>query len=466
MSSKRNKRRTKKPKKQTQAKKKDYSPTSGDISELILIMHQTHLKWLGPIEKINFFISKGLFSVEGDLSPVKQKLLGDNVMLASNHNLIFEYCQSNNIESLLKLAMFHELPTNKWYSSDICFCESGKNIWDCHLKELENKVFNFDDLMRNELKQYIFTKPKQISTCLIDGCKEKTINSHIIPNNILKKIANNFEAIDMFEESDINEKFATKRSANQIAEKLFCAKHDSEIFKNVDVAPFEINIHNLKLAAIRGAYYELSAKLIVSNSLKDLFVKNPKFAAMPNLIELFKGNRLGARDIKVNIDDMLQESNQRVIWGIVDTNVEFCSWSLSDIRFYSEDKKKVLDIPIDKKQYDELVFPSICTVAFPFDVGKMIYISVFNSDKALDKEYNYVNQMTEDDRQRWISKMLSDGANFWATPKTKLSLSSYLEKFKIPSEFNFLSGHIPIYEHNYKSVDNIFSKIQIKEGLE
>lgn len=129
---------------------------------------------------------------------------------------------------------------------EYCYC---KNNW---IEKCENICENKES--RLELKKIIGIQNKynkkisESKNCLHAGCKEKTINSHLISRSQLNKIANDYKVIipNIFIHNLIYEKkfIAFKEEGiNQIFTfSGYCKKHDTDLFSikgiNVDTGEF------------------------------------------------------------------------------------------------------------------------------------------------------------------------------------------------------------------------------------
>lgn len=163
--------------------------------------------------------------------------------------------------------------------------------------------------------------------CIIDGCNENTINSHLLQKNgILDNVAEKGHLIeikvtDFFSWTPDTSPIAMKRVGinNAFSLSLFCNKHDSSIFKEIETHPLNIDDYRTQLllsyrvicAEIRKKEIniEMNTRILNSNTLKGQI--DNKY------IETFlKGTQLGINDLnrykKIFEIELDKEENQFV----------------------------------------------------------------------------------------------------------------------------------------------------------
>lgn len=156
--------------------------------------------------------------------------------------------------------------------------------------------------------------------CLVDGCEENSINSHLLQRNgILNSIAENGHLIeikltDIFKfkanQTPISFNFVGVKKA--FTKPVFCAKHDSEIFKEIEneyinfesYKTFILLSYRVTLAELRKKEFavERQNRLINSQTLKGILNEG----IHKNQIKDYK---LGIEDLKVSKKHLESEIN-------------------------------------------------------------------------------------------------------------------------------------------------------------
>lgn len=186
----------------------------------------------------------------------------------------YKHCCKSNKK---KLANIHKDLYNEWlkireeedlsmynsqgliYPDDECPCGSReKYIWCCRGKE--------DKKYDNEFAYYRayhnLTKEEKLCLYNIDGDCNQIIKAHTIQNNkILKKLEINEHVYCLKE--DKNEYFGADLMLvgrnDATTARCFCKKHDTEIFKNIELQSFERRSDQIFMYAYRAfskSYYD------------------------------------------------------------------------------------------------------------------------------------------------------------------------------------------------------------------
>lgn len=146
--------------------------------------------------------------------------------------------------------------------------------------------------------------------CVLENCNEKAINSHLLQQKgILDKIVENGYLVQLSRENIFEsetQKFIFKEIGvnGGVSLRLFCKKHDVELFKEIETKPIDFNDYRTPLlfsyratcAEIRKKekVIETSTKMLDSNILA-LEYRDSNYAN--NLKQLINGSKLGIKDL-------------------------------------------------------------------------------------------------------------------------------------------------------------------------
>lgn len=158
---------------------------------------------------------------------------------------------------------------------------------------------------------------KRKRNCIIDGCNEKAINSHLLQRNgILKNIAINGHLVERkvkdpykwtangeiteFKEIGLKKAFSLP---------LLCSKHDSEIFKPIETPPLNFDDYKAQLLlSYRVTLAEIRKKEIVLDTYtRILNSKDNKFRNRENQEAYVNGTKLGINDLNIFKDLLISE---------------------------------------------------------------------------------------------------------------------------------------------------------------
>jgi len=145
--------------------------------------------------------------------------------------------------------------------------------------------------------------------CIIDGCVEVAINSHLLQKNgILNNVTEKghiieIKATDIFSWSSEKAPIAMKRVGinNAFSLSLFCSKHDTSIFKEIETHPLEMdNYRNQLLLSYRVVCAEIRKKEL-NLELKTRILNSKTLYVLINreYVETFiTGTKIGIKDLR------------------------------------------------------------------------------------------------------------------------------------------------------------------------
>ena len=154
--------------------------------------------------------------------------------------------------------------------------------------------------------------------CLIDGCDEVAINSHLIQQNgLLSNITYNGHLVELkmmdankWDDKKLPFEFGTVGIKQALSHKVFCNKHDTEIFKPIekDTENFD-SYEAFLLFSYRAVCAEIRKKEVnIEQFTRILNANSLKGKIDPEYLNLnIEGNRLGVDDLLVLKKELEQE---------------------------------------------------------------------------------------------------------------------------------------------------------------
>lgn len=250
------------------------------------------------------------------------------------------------------------------------------------------------------------TASKNIKICFHPECNEKSINSHILQKNgILSSIAEENHVVEMqinkyddevhsFKKIGINKAFSFN---------CFCQKHDTELFKSIEVEEIDFsNYRNLLLFTLRTIYNEKFRKL-VNLEMYDCLIKNHSDLYDA---EFVKGQsiqeKLGLKDI---------ENTENTIWQDLNNSTESYVFKIREISkkdiclsaFYNYETSMELNNYIRKHRKNKEEVIDIFINLFPYN-GKSVFMMAYK--KKYEKEVKgYINEFFTENEKRLERKI-------------------------------------------------------------
>lgn len=247
---------------------------------------------------------------------------------------------------------------------------------------------------------------KSIKKCFHPDCNQKSINSHILQKNgILSEIAEDSHVFEM-QINKYNEKEHTFKRIGinkAFSFNCFCAKHDTELFKTIEVEDIDFsNYRNLLLFTLRTLYNEKYRKLVNVAMYKCLITNHKDKFNIHYLKSLLKQEKLGVGDL---------ERTEKIIWKDLNSNSESFVFKVREISFkeiclsafYTYETSIELQeyAKKHKKPKDELI--EIFINLFPYK-SKSILMMAYRKENEPEVK-GYVNEYFTDNEKRLERKI-------------------------------------------------------------
>ena len=247
---------------------------------------------------------------------------------------------------------------------------------------------------------------KSIINCFHPDCNQKSINSHILQKNgILSVIAEDKHVIEMqinkfnekehsFERIGINKAFSFN---------CFCVKHDSELFKSIEVEEIDFsNYKNLLLFTLRTVYNEKFRKLVNVSMYECLIANHADLFDIDYLTGSLSQEKLGVSDL---------ENTENVIWNDLNLNSESYVFKVREISlkeiclsaFYNYETSLELQQYIWKYKMDKEEVIDIFINLFPYK-NKSIFMMAYKKDNDAEVK-SYINEFFTDSEKRLERKI-------------------------------------------------------------
>lgn len=245
-----------------------------------------------------------------------------------------------------------------------------------------------------------------IKTCFHPECNEKSINSHILQKNgILSSIAEENHVVEMQIDKFNNEVHTFKKIGIKKAFSFncFCLKHDTELFKTIEVEEIDfLNYKNLLLFTLRTIYNEKFRKL-VNIQMYDCLIKNHS--------DLFNVDFLKGQSIqeKLGLGDI--EKTEMTIWQDLNNSTESYVFKVREISkkdiclsaFYNYETSVELNnyIRQHRKNKEEVI--DIFINLFPYKEKSIFMMAYKNKNEAEVK--GYINEFFTENEKRLERKI-------------------------------------------------------------
>ena len=256
----------------------------------------------------------------------------------------------------------------------------------------------------------IFTdcRNKSVETtnhCFYPGCKNKSINSHILQKNgILSSISKDRHLweykVDHFKKPYIEFK---NTGLNKIYTYLgFCSKHDDSLFKKIENNELDFNDYETNLLfALRTLYNELWLKQVVIK-MQNCIIDSDILIDRELLNLSNEQNKLGIKDLTFFEKDLWKDLNEKSeTFTIKYRELDKQELCLNAIYTY-DTSKEILDYK-NKHNNDMERLSEIFISFFPYKNKSILLMSYHNNDE--NKVKSFVNQFFSENQKRVYRKI-------------------------------------------------------------
>ena len=291
--------------------------------------------------------------------------------------------------------------------------------------------------------------------CIIDGCNESAINSHLLQKNgILNNVVENGHIIEMKMEDYFKWKpnkapirFVSKGVNDAFSLKLFCNNHDTRLFKDVENHPLDLkNYRNQLLLSYRVICAEIRKKEIgIEYNIRILNSRTLFGIIDKQSIELFvKGSKIGIEDLmhyKSLIEQELEKPNSQFLFEVYKYPLiqVFCAASFS----------------ISPEKQNQQPWKTVFIHGIPYDSNFYIIVG-YHKDYVSDWILKYVQDWANLNEAKLEEKL----TNLFATRVENWGISPNLfrtiSKEKIDIFINFFQKNTMSYDENLKLDLNLF----------
>ena len=298
--------------------------------------------------------------------------------------------------------------------------------------------------------------------CNFPGCEEKAIRSHIFQKNgILSSIANKGHLIvhegDAFDENTFI--FKSKGINKAFSFDCFCAKHDLELFKeieSVEVDRLDFGLYrNCLLFTMRGVYNELNSKNEVIKFFECL-KKNEKVVLdkRPLMLSLM-GNKQGKKDLSAILKDFwenLENGTEDFVFRLKHIRrIELC---LSSSIIY-ETTDELVDYRMKNREDKERITPMFFNL-LPTSNKSILLVGYYKKDH--DNISSYIDGFFGEDEESLeinITNLILFRCETWVC-----SEYLYLKKMKVVESYFRIAKKFACDSTNERQVlpINIFSE--------
>lgn len=263
--------------------------------------------------------------------------------------------------------------------------------------------------------------------CIIDGCTDKAINSHLLQQNgILDNVSTDghlieYKQTDPFTWREDAPPFEMKRIGKKKAFSLplFCNNHDTSIFKEVETHPIDLEQYRVHLLlSYRVVCAEIRKKQVnVEQFSRFLNAESLKYGGGLEQIELAKtGNELGIKDLetfKKLFEEELENETSRFTFKVY-------KYPFLDI--YGSAVFSPIDYLItDPKQVEPL--NSVFIHVIPYNEETNIIVG-YSNDYVDDWIMEYVDswqELEDEDFEKHLTKLFTAHIENWGMSPDLLS---------------------------------------------
>lgn len=354
-----------------------------------------------------------------------------------------------------------------------CPCGSSKKFkFCCYAKAREtnrkqnSRPYNYsDDRLKN--MAHSLWKDTDFKHCFIsdDQCKGKIKSAHSIQNNrILNRISEDGHVYTIeatIKNSGIEPEFK-KISRNKASTFFgFCDYHDTEVFKPIELVPYQNTPEQHFLLAYRGfcvAYHKVIRKM---NTIRNSAKQFPDSLLNPQTVNMYRVAQLDMKDDKIefnNFTDDLRNKKYSCLETFSYTLNYEVNFSVSSCFAISEDMNRKLLQDIHDLNEDILI-PRIIANIFPIEGKTIIILSYY---KVFAETYGVLFEQlrnsTEHELLRYLSYIIFNGTeDIYYRPSSIDSLDSKSKKSMIASYTSYLD---PFHE-----IDLLFRDLHFKFNL-
>lgn len=289
--------------------------------------------------------------------------------------------------------------------------------------------------------------------CLVDGCTETAINSHLIQRNgLLSNISVNGHLIEIkmvdaykWNSKEPPLKFSLVGLKNALSHKVFCNSHDTNIFKPIEDERKDLDSYiSFLLFSYRAICAEIRKKIVnIENHTRLINSKILDHQINKEQLQLIiNGNKLGITDLRV-MKDMLENEIQNE-----EGKYSYYAYTFDSLEIYASAAFSATDIELPKED-GALDLENIYIHILPLTEETLIlvgYHNDFTNDEMIKycKSWSELNQneleikltnlfttnienwgvspslykkFKESNKKKYI-KELSDNANYFGIAKT------------------------------------------------
>ena len=248
----------------------------------------------------------------------------------------------------------------------------------------------------------------KITTCFYPGCKERSINSHILQKNgIISTIAENGHVYEIhinpyrkeegiyFKRIGINDAFSFN---------CFCNNHDRDLFKPIEIVDVNYsNYTNCLLFTLRTIYNEKFRKMVNVGMYESMLESHSNLFDYNKLHQSVYQEKLGLSDI---------ERTEKLIWDDLNNNSESFVFKVKNINrkeiclsaFYNyETSDELKAYALKYKKNKKTVIMIFYVNLFPYKESSVFMMAYKKEDELTVK--GYVNEFFADNEKRLERKI-------------------------------------------------------------
>jgi len=282
---------------------------------------------------------------------------------------------------------------------------------------------------------------KNINKCFHPNCNDKSINSHILQKNgILSTIAKDGHVVEM----QINKYNENVHSFKKIGIKnafsfnCFCLKHDTELFKTIELQEIDFTIYkNLLLFTLRTIYNEKFKKLVNIEMYKCLIATHPDLFDIYYLTGCLRQERLGLKDL---------EKSEQVIWKDLNTDSESYIFKTREITkkeiclsaFYNYETSLELLQYRQKNGKEKDDVSDIFVNIFPYKDKSVLMMAYKKENEFVKSYFNEFFTESEKRLERKITNLMMFQCETWAISDKfyKTKILKVEKAFSFATEFS------------------------------
>lgn len=279
---------------------------------------------------------------------------------------------------------------------------------------------------------------KSTNSCYFPGCKNKSINSHILQKNgILSAIASDNHLWRYQVEHFDEDLFIFKKvGINKVYTFLgFCNEHDTNLFKKIETNTINFNDYeSCLLLLLRTVYNEVWLKEVVIKMLQCTY-DNPQISSNKNFLsDNIEQNKIGLLDLKFIEKELWKDINTKsenfvFHWKEFELQ-EFCT---NGVYTYDTSEERSKYIAVHNKDIERL--SEIFVTFFPYNGKSILVMGYHKCDEK--KVKGYVMTFFKETEKRTLRKL------------TNFALF-HCETWVCSEKF---------YKQNFEGIEEIFPKL-------